>query len=90
MQGLLNFRATISSQGVFCAREPQGQRCGRVLKNLRYNRPQALTHTEMADQLSKAAGKPLKYVDVTPDAAWQANGLVEGLITQTVRGCHRE
>jgi hypothetical protein len=39
----------------------------------------------MADQLSKAAGKPIKYVDVTPDATWQANGLVEGVITQTVR-----
>ena len=42
----------------------------------------------MADQLSKAAGKPIKYVDIPPDAmrqallgfgmpAWQADGLVE-------------
>jgi len=50
--------------------------------------PQALTHAEMADQLSWALAKPIKYVDVPPAAmreallgfgmpAWQADGLME-------------
>jgi len=50
--------------------------------------PQALTHAEMADQLSWALAKPIKYVDVPPAAmreallgfgmpVWQADGLLE-------------
>lgn len=106
MQGLLNFRATISSQGVFYA--PAGNAkvsvvdvrdvasvAARVLsesghegKTYDITGPQALTHAEMADQLSKAAAKPIKYVDIPADAmrqallgfgmpAWQADGLIE-------------
>ncbi len=50
--------------------------------------PEALTHTEMAEQLSRALGKQIEYVDVAPDAMreallsfglppWQAEGVVE-------------
>ncbi len=50
--------------------------------------PEALTHADMADRLSLALGKSIKFVDVPPkvfkDAllgfgmpAWQAGGLVE-------------
>jgi uncharacterized protein YbjT (DUF2867 family) len=106
MQGLLNFRPTILSQGAFYA--PAGNEkvsvvdvrdiasvaartlieSGHEAKAYEITGPQALTHAEMADQLSKAIGKPIKYVDVPPDAmkkallgfgmaAWQADGLIE-------------
>ena len=50
--------------------------------------PRALTHAEMADQLSWALAKPIKYVDVPPGAmreallgfgmpTWRADGLLE-------------
>ncbi len=50
--------------------------------------PEALTHAQMAEQLSQALGKPLKYVDVPLEAfreallsfglpPWQAEGVVE-------------
>jgi uncharacterized protein YbjT (DUF2867 family) len=50
--------------------------------------PEAITHAEMSDQLTQALGKPIKFVDVPPEAmreavlgvgmpAWQADGLVE-------------
>ena len=50
--------------------------------------PEALTHAEMAGQLSEAVGKPIQYVDIPSDAmrqallgfgmpAWQVEGLVE-------------
>lgn len=50
--------------------------------------PQALTYTELADSISKAVGKPVKYVAVTPQAAeesmlkagmsaWNARALVD-------------
>lgn len=50
--------------------------------------PQALTHGEMADQLSWALARPIKYVDMPPEAmreallgfgvpAWRADGLLE-------------
>ena len=50
--------------------------------------PEALTHAEMAAALAKATGKPIRYVDVAPEAMgaamvgmgmpqWQADGLVE-------------
>lgn len=106
MQGLLNFRATISSQGAFYA--PAGTakvsvvdvrdiaavaakaltESGHEGKIHDITGPEALTHAEMAAQLSKAIGKQVKYVDVPPETmrqallgfgmpAWQADGLVE-------------
>lgn len=50
--------------------------------------PEALTHAEMAAGLSEATGRPIKFVDVSSEAAreallhmgmplWQADGLVE-------------
>jgi uncharacterized protein YbjT (DUF2867 family) len=106
MQGLLNFRSTISSQGVFFA--PAGNakisvvdvrdiasiaaktltESGHENKTYDITGPQALEHAEMADQLSKALGRLIKYVDVAPETmrqalfgfgmpAWQADGLVE-------------
>ena len=50
--------------------------------------PEALMHVEIAQQLSKALGKRIEYVDVTPDAmrealvsfglpSWQADGAIE-------------
>jgi uncharacterized protein YbjT (DUF2867 family) len=106
MQGLLNFRSPIASQGAFYA--PAGDAkvsvvdvrdiasiAARVLtesghegKIYDITGPEALTHAEMADQLSSALGKPIKFVDVPPEAmrqallsfgmpAWQADGLVE-------------
>ena len=50
--------------------------------------PEALTHAQMAEQLSRALGKPIKYVDVPLEAfreallsfglpPWQAEGVVE-------------
>ncbi len=106
MQGLLNFRSTISSQSAFYA--PAGNakvsvvdvrdiasvaakaltESGHEGKTYDITGPQALTHAEMADQLSKALGKPIKYIDVSPHTmsqallgfgmpAWQADGLVE-------------
>lgn len=106
MQGLLNFRSTISSQSAFYA--PAGNAkvsivdvrdiaavAARVLiesghegKTYNITGPEALTHAEMADQLSSAVGKPIKYLDVPSEAMrqallgfgmpeWQADGLVE-------------
>jgi uncharacterized protein YbjT (DUF2867 family) len=50
--------------------------------------PQALTHAEMAAQLSEAVGRPIAFVDIPPEAMqdallgagvplWQAEGLLE-------------
>jgi uncharacterized protein YbjT (DUF2867 family) len=50
--------------------------------------PESLTHAEMAEQLSKALGKQIDYVDVAPEAIkealvslglppWQADGVIE-------------
>ena len=50
--------------------------------------PQALSHAEMAEELSAALGRPIQFVDVSPEAmhdtllqvgfpAWQAGGLIE-------------
>ena len=106
MQGLLNFRSTISSQGAFYA--PAGDakvsvvdvrdiasitakaltESGHEGKSYDITGPEALTHAEMAHQLSQAVGKPIQYVNVPPAAmreaflgfgmsAWQADGLVE-------------
>lgn len=106
MQGLLNFRPTISSQSAFYA--PAGEAkvsvvdvrdiasvAARTLtepghegKTYEITGTQALTHAEMGDQLSKAMGRQIRYIDVPPDAmrqamlglgmpAWQAEGLVE-------------
>jgi len=106
MQGLLNFRQTISAQGAFYA--PAGNAAvslvdvrdiasvaTRVLtesghegKTYDITGPEALTHEEVASQLSQAIGKTVQYVDVPPEAMkqallsfgmpeWQADGLVE-------------
>lgn len=106
MQGLLNCRSTISSEGAFYA--PAGDAkvsivdvrdiasiAARALTEWRHagktydiTGPEALTHAEMAQQLSKVVGKQITYVDVSPGAmreallrfgmpAWQADGLVE-------------
>ncbi len=50
--------------------------------------PEALTHAEMAEQLSQAVGKPIKHVEVSPEVMkeallkngmpkWQAEGVLE-------------
>ena len=50
--------------------------------------PEALSHGEMAEKLSKALGRPISYVEVTPEAMhealvsmkmppWQADGFIE-------------
>jgi uncharacterized protein YbjT (DUF2867 family) len=50
--------------------------------------PESLTHAELAEQLSKALGKHVEYVDVAPDVmrealvsfglpAWQVDGVIE-------------
>ena len=50
--------------------------------------PQALTHAELASELTKALGRPITFINVTPEAmrgaleqanfpAWQADGLIE-------------
>ena len=50
--------------------------------------PQALSHAEMAEELATALGRPIQFVDVSPEAmhdtllqvgfpAWQAGGLIE-------------
>lgn len=106
MQGLLNFRSTIASEGAFYA--PAGDakvsivdvrdiasiaaraltEWGHAGKTYDITGPGALTHAEMAQQLSKAVGKQITYVDLPPGAmrearlrfgmpAWQADGLVE-------------
>ena len=106
MQGLLNFRQTISSRGEFYA--PAGDAAvsvvdvrdiasvgTRVLTEAAHEGkiyditgPEALTHEEMARQLSQAIAKTIQYVNVPPEAMrqallnlgmpeWQAEGLVE-------------
>lgn len=106
MQGLLNFRPTIASQGVFFApltharisvvdvrdigavaaktlTEPKHE--GKIYE---LTGPEALTHAEMAEQLSQAVGKPIKHVEVSSEVmkeallkngmpAWQAEGVLE-------------
>src|SRR5262249_44937879 len=50
--------------------------------------PEALTHAEIAEQLSQAVGKPIRHVEVSPEVMkdallksgvmdWQADGIVE-------------
>ena len=106
MQGLLNFRSTISRQGAFYA--PAGNAkvsvidvrdiasvAARVLtesghegKTYDLTGPESLTHADMGAQLSQALGKPVEFVDVSPEVmrqallsfglpVWQAYGLVE-------------
>ena len=106
MQGLLSFRPTIASQGVFFAPISQalvsvvdvrdlGEVAAKVLTEPKHEGiaydltgPEALTHAEMAEQLSQAVGKPIKHVEVSPTAMkealmnsgfpkWQAEGIVE-------------
>lgn len=106
MQGLLNFRSTISSQNAFYAPAADAKvsvvdvrdiasiaakalaESGHEGKTYDITGPEALTHADMAHQLSQAVGKPIQYVSVPPAAmhesllgfgmpAWQADGLVE-------------
>jgi len=106
MQGLLNFRQTIASQGVFYAPVSHarisvidvrdiGAVAAKTLTEPKHEEkiydltgPEALTHAEMAEQLSQAVGKPIKHVEVLPEVmkemllksglpAWQAEGVVE-------------
>jgi uncharacterized protein YbjT (DUF2867 family) len=50
--------------------------------------PEALTHADMAERLSRGLGRPIEFVDITPESmreswvnagfpAWQADGLLE-------------
>jgi uncharacterized protein YbjT (DUF2867 family) len=106
MQALLNFRASISSQGTFYA--PAGNARVSVIdvrdvasvaataltgsehENQTYELtgPEALTHAEMAGELSEIFGRTVKYVDVPPEtmldslldsrmSRWQAEGVIE-------------
>ena len=106
MQGLLNFRSTISSQNAFYAPAADAKvsvvdvrdiasiaakalaESGHEGKTYDITGPEALTHADMAHQLSQALGKPMQYFDVPPGAMreallgfgmpmWQADGLVE-------------
>jgi uncharacterized protein YbjT (DUF2867 family) len=106
MQGLLNFRPTIASQGVFFAPVSHtrisivdvrdiGEAAAKILtepnhegRTYELTGPEALTHAEMAEQLSQAVGKPIKHVEVSAEVmkeallknglpAWQADGVVE-------------
>ena len=106
MQGLLNFRSTISTQGAFYLAAGDGKvsivdvrdivaiaalaltEKGHDGKTYEITGPELLTHREMADQLSAAIGKTVKFVDISPDSMryalvgfgmpeWQAEGLVE-------------
>lgn len=106
MQGLLNFRAAISSQGAFYASAGNAKvslvdvrdiasvaaealtKSGHEGKTYDITGPEALTHSEMADQLSKATGKLIQYIEVPAEVlrqallgfgmpAWQADGLLE-------------
>src|SRR5215813_8065080 len=106
MQGLLNFRQTIPSQGAFYAPVSHarisvidvrdiGAAAAKTLTEPKHEEkiyeltgPEALTHAEMAEQLSQAVGKPIKHAEVLPEImkdmfrkaglpAWQADGVVE-------------
>lgn len=106
MQGLLSFRPTIASQGVFFSPLSQarisvvdvrdiGAVAAKALTETKHEGrtydltgPEALTHAEMAEQLSQAVGKPIKHVEVLPVVMketllksglpeWQAEGVVE-------------
>src|SRR5262249_19278947 len=57
-------------------------------KMLNLTGPEALTHAEMAEQLSQAVGKPIRHMRVSPEVmketlmksglpVWQAEGVVE-------------
>jgi hypothetical protein len=61
---------------------------GHVGKTYDLTGPEALTHAELAEQLSQAVGRRIRYVDIPPEAlrealvasglpAWQADGIVE-------------
>jgi len=106
MQGLLNFRSTISTQGAFYLAAGDAKvsivdvrdivaiaalaltEKGHEGKTYEITGPESLTHREMADQLSEAIAKPVKFVDILPESmrqalvgfgmpVWQAEGLIE-------------
>ncbi|WP_287457319.1 SDR family oxidoreductase [Leptolyngbya sp. UWPOB_LEPTO1] len=106
MQGLLNFRSTITSQNAFYAAIDNAKvsvvdvrdiadvavaaltETGHEGKIYNLTGPQALTHAEMAEQLSAALNRQIAFVDIPSEAmrdqllnigmpAWQADGLIE-------------
>lgn len=106
MQGLLNFKSTITTQNAFYAAAGDGRvsvidvrdiaevafaaltQSGHEGKTYDLTGPQALTHAEMAEQLSTAIGRRVAFIDVSSEAmrgallevglpTWQADGLVE-------------
>jgi uncharacterized protein YbjT (DUF2867 family) len=106
MQGLLNFKSTITTQNAFYASAGDGKvsvidvrdiaevafatltESGHERKIYDLTGPQALTHAEMAEQLSTAIGRQVAFVDVSSETmreallrvglpTWQADGLVE-------------
>lgn len=106
MQGLMNFRPTIASQGVFFAPISHarislvdvrdiGKVAAKTLTEphpdnrvYELTGPEALTHAEIAEQLSQAVGKPIRHVEVSSETMkdallksgiqeWQADGIVE-------------
>lgn len=106
MQGLLNFRQTIATEGAFYAAAGNASisavdvrdiaavaakaltEPGHEGKSYDITGPEALTHTQMAEQLSKAGGRNVKYIDVPPEKmrkalldlgmlAWQVEGVLE-------------
>jgi uncharacterized protein YbjT (DUF2867 family) len=106
MQGLLNFRESISFQGAFYLAAGDARvsivdvrdiaaiaalaltESGHEGKVYEITGPEALTHSEMAQRLSDAIGRTVKYVNMPPESMrqalvsfgmpeWQANGLVE-------------
>lgn len=103
MQGLLGFRASIAGQGTFFAAIGEARisavdsrdvaataltESGHENKIYTLTGLQALTHPEMASELTTALGHPITFVDIPPEAmrgalvgagfpAWQADGLIE-------------
>ena len=102
MQGLLGFRSSIISEGRFFA--PSGDACVSIVdvrdiaaaltasghegKTYDVTGPEALTHAEMASQLSETLGRRISFVDVSEAAMrdallslgmpeWQVDGLIE-------------
>ncbi|MCG9891155.1 MAG: SDR family oxidoreductase [Thermosynechococcaceae cyanobacterium MS004] len=106
MQGLLNFKSTITSQNAFYAAIGDAKVSvvdvrdiaevavftlteeGHEGKIYNLTGPQALTHAEMAEQLSAALNRQIVFVDIPSEVMrdqllnigmppWQADGLIE-------------
>jgi nucleoside-diphosphate-sugar epimerase len=106
MQGLLNFRQSITQKSAFFAQVGDARISAVDVRDLAdvavaalttsqhddkiypLTGPDALTFADMAQQLSKAVGRAIMFVDVPPESmrvaladldfpAWQADGLLE-------------